>query len=169
MLRKSYGIQVDSSNRSRLPREKILRKARKNACEAITLQRLGVLRQNLVCVLTSMTWDFLQCFDAAPPSGQEIWKMHIFAYNFWMVWPKITKLVSLDSVGHVKSNDIKFSHVGHFRCRPFWIVFQNAVFFERIIVSLRKWLQKSSAPCPLGTQKVWGQRHLVVKSYNGIS
>jgi len=55
-----------------------------------------------------------------------------------MVWPKITKLVSLDSVGHVKSNDIQFSRVGHFRCRPFWIMFQNAVFFERIIVSLRK-------------------------------
>ncbi len=27
----------------------------------------------------------------------------------------------------------------------------------------------SSVPCPDGTQRVWGQRHLVVKSYNDIS
>ncbi len=50
---------------------------------------------------------FLTCeahpvFSTVPPSGQEIWKMAIFAYNFSMVWPKITKLVSLGSVHHAR-------------------------------------------------------------------
>ena len=55
MPAKSYGIQVDLSNRSRIPRKQILQKARKNACEAITPQRFGVLRPNLVYVIKSMT------------------------------------------------------------------------------------------------------------------
>ncbi len=86
--------QVDHSNSSWITREPIWRKACQNRCEAISPQRFSVLRPNLVCVIISMTWGYLHSFGAAPPSDQEIWKMAIFAYKFWMVWPKITRLVS---------------------------------------------------------------------------
>ncbi len=41
-------------------------------------------------------------------------KNYIFAYNLWTVWPKIIKMVSLDSVHHAESNHIWFP------CQPFW-------------------------------------------------
>ena len=47
-----------------------------------------------------------------------------------MVWPKITKLVSLDSVGHVKSNDIQFSRVGHFELCFKMLYFLNALSYR---------------------------------------
>lgn len=79
-----------------------------------------------------MTWSNMQRFGAAPPTCPEIRKMPILAYNFWTVYPKIIKLVSLDSGRHAESTDIQFYHVGHFGCRPFWIMCKNAVFYERM-------------------------------------
>ncbi len=99
-----------SQTRSPITHEQIRWKARKNGCEAISPQLFGVLRPNLVCVKTSMTWGYLLSFGATPPSGQEIWKLVIFA----SVWPKITKLVSLDSVEHAESNHPQFPS------QPFW-------------------------------------------------
>ncbi len=49
MLAKIYGIQVDSSNRSRITRERILQKTHKNGSEATSPQWYSVLRPNLVC------------------------------------------------------------------------------------------------------------------------
>ena len=72
MLAKSYGIQVDFSNRFRIAHERILRKARKREREAISPQRFGLLRPILVGLITTIPWDYLQCFGAVPPSGQEI-------------------------------------------------------------------------------------------------
>ncbi len=55
ILTKSYGIQVNSSNRSRITDKRNLQKACKNGSEGVSLQRFGILRPNLVFVITSMT------------------------------------------------------------------------------------------------------------------
>ncbi len=53
--------------------------------------------------------------------------MQFFAYNFSVVWPKITKLVSLDSAHHVESNHIQFSHVSHFEFCSQMLYFTKAL------------------------------------------
>ena len=93
-----------------------------NRNNAVSPQRFIVFRPKLVHVITSMTWGNMQRFGAVPPTGPEIRKIAIFAYNFWWVCPKIINLVSLDSGHHAESNDIQFSHICHFGCRPFWIL-----------------------------------------------
>ncbi len=119
-------------------------------------------------VYNKQTWGYLQYFGIVPPSGQEIWKMAIFAYNFWMVWPKIIKLVSLDSVEHAELNHSQFSHVSHFgRCH--FELCCKILYFTNALTYRYETRYVSSAPCPDGTQKGWGQCHLVVKSYNEIS
>ncbi|MGL4780980.1 MAG: hypothetical protein ACRCXN_09150 [Bacteroidales bacterium] len=55
MLTKSYGIQVDSSNRFRKTHERIVRSACENRSKAVSPQRFIVFRPNLVHVITSMT------------------------------------------------------------------------------------------------------------------
>lgn len=43
-------------------------------------------------------------------SGQELWKMAIFSFNFWRVWPEVTRLVSLDlaqDLGVISSHSFK--------------------------------------------------------------
>ena len=102
--------------------KQILRSACENRRKAVSPQRFIGFRPNLAHVITSMTWGYMLRFGAAPPTGPEIWKMAIFAYNFWTFCPKIIKLVSLDSGQHAESTDIQFYHIGHFGCRPFWIM-----------------------------------------------
>ncbi len=54
----------------------------------------------------------------APPMGREIQKMLIFAYNFWIVNQKIMNLISMDSLGHAKSDDVNYARIGLKKCPP---------------------------------------------------
>ncbi len=49
--------------------------------------------------------------ETAPPMGREIQKNHFFAYNFRLVCQKIMCLVSVDSLGHVESDDANFDRI----------------------------------------------------------
>lgn len=44
-----------------------------------TLQYFSIIRPNFQ--IASMTSEYVQYFATVPPSGQEIWKIYIFAYN----------------------------------------------------------------------------------------
>ncbi len=89
MPTKCYRIQVDLSNHFRKTRDQIFSNACEKRHKAVSPQHLIVLRPNLVHVITTMNWDYMQHFSAAPPSGQKIWKIAIFAYNVWKIWSKI--------------------------------------------------------------------------------
>ncbi len=45
--------------------------------------------------LSWQPWSEVTSSSTVLPCGQETWKMAIFAYSFWTVWPKIKTLVSL--------------------------------------------------------------------------
>ncbi len=54
------------------------------------------MRPNLLCY-NNHDLRLLHSFCTAPSSGFGDMKNGFFAYNFWADWPKITRLVSLDS------------------------------------------------------------------------
>ncbi len=63
-------------------------------------------------------------------------------FNFWMVWQKNTKLVSLDLVQHAELNPTSFSHVSRFQfCR-------KMLYFKNVLAYHYKTRYVSSAPCP---------------------
>ncbi len=111
--------------------------------------RFSVFRPNLVCVMTTMIWGYLHSFSTVPPSGQEKWEK-IFAYKFWMVWPK------KDSVQHIEQYPI-------FPYWPFWalailtkksyVLQQHCCIVKKLIVSLQHHALKvlksfgASPPC----------------------
>ncbi len=65
-----------------------------------------------------------------PSSHQEIWKA-IFTYNFWTIWPKITRIVSLHSEQHAELNSTQFCQtflgVCHFLLLPKMLQFTNTL------------------------------------------
>ncbi len=74
--------------------------------------------------------------------------MHIFAYNLSMVRPKITKLVSLDSVHHAESNHVQFYQISHFGHQPCLIFFVKMLYFTNALTYCYKTQYVSLAPCP---------------------
>lgn len=113
-----------------------------------------------------MTWGCVYSFGTVPTTGQEMWKMPIFAYNFQIVWPKITTFKFFFKC--VTAFQVERYTI--FQCRPFWVLatsnFVVKCYFlqthYRIVkkkthyVSLAQWLE--------GTQKVSGRYNDIFKN-----
>ncbi len=123
----------------------------KNERGAICPQRFSVLRPNLLCVIITMIWGDLYSFGAAPLSGQEMWKLAIFAYIKGLAKNHKTGLFRLTATYWVERYPFFFSY------RPFWVpIIPNIVAKFHILRMhwhvITKLHVSSSAPCPEGPQ-----------------
>ncbi len=123
MLTKKHGNQVNQSTRFRITLNKFIEKLTKvyvrlylcNAFSAYSYSE-AYSDQPFLCYDNHdlRFWCYLHSFGTMPSSYQEIWKVAIFTYNVWTIWPKITRMVSLHSEQHAELNRTQFSHVSHF-------------------------------------------------------
>lgn len=123
--------------------QRIRQRTRKNVRESISPLRFGVFIPDVLFVIGIMTWGCCSVSWTVPSSGHK----HIFAYNVWTVCHKLIRLVSLDSVGHTESNEMKIP-VNHFE-------FSHKVpYFTNDSVHSSETRDASLAPYSEGTQKM---------------